>query len=57
MTARLNNCSLRDVVGVSGRNFGAWGVSMTSCMRETVKNILLSTVLFKCPEYSCRKKT
>ena len=55
MTARLNNCSLRDV-GVSGRNFGAWGVSMTSCMRETV-NILFSTVLFKCPEYSCRKKT
>ena len=40
-----NNCCLRDVVEVSGRNFGAWGMSMTSCMGETVKNPLLSTVL------------
>ena len=48
MTEGLNNnnsCCLRDVVEVSGRNFGAWGMSMTSCMGETVKNPLLSTVL------------
>ena len=47
MTKGLNNsnCSLRDVVEVSGRNFGAWGMSLTSCMGETVKNLLLSTVL------------